>query len=197
MNEMPTDPFKQLFYLELSTAAAKDRIDPAVTLLEEIRNYGHMLFARCAYRPEGGDENIAILFVYYHLLEMLDAVGVLVAESAPVPAELQVRAIFEALLALSYILKTDTARRGHAYLVSAFADRIRFYETLDLSTKAGQRYRQAIASDPNCAYMQNPTPRPEAIERLKSGLAQPGYAEVYTEYQRVSRKRPPHWYQLF
>jgi len=80
--EMPTDPFKQLFDLELSKAAAKERIEPAVTLIEEIRNYGHMLFARCAYRPGGGDENIAILFLYYHLLERLDAVGILVAESA-------------------------------------------------------------------------------------------------------------------
>jgi hypothetical protein len=67
--EMPTDPFKQLFDLELSKAAAKERIEPAVTLLEEIRNYGHMLFARCAYRPEGGDEKIAILFLYYHCLK--------------------------------------------------------------------------------------------------------------------------------
>jgi len=195
--EMPTDPFKQLFDLELSRVAAKERIEPAVALIEEIRNYGHTLFARCAYRPEGGDENIAILFLYYHLLEMLDAVGVLIAESAPVPAELQVRAIFEALVSLSFILKTDTARRAHAYLVCAFAERIRFYETLDPSTLAGQRYRQALASDPNCAWVRPETPRPEAIEGLKSGLAQPGYAEAYTEYQRLSARRPAHWYQLF
>jgi hypothetical protein len=82
-------------------------------------------------------------------------------------------------------------------MVSAFADRIRFYETLDPSTQAGQRYQQAIALTPNCAYMQKPTPRPEAIERLKSGLGRPGSAEVYAEYQRMSRKRAPHWYQLF
>ena len=31
---MPTAPFKQLFDLELSKAAAKERIEPAVTLLE-------------------------------------------------------------------------------------------------------------------------------------------------------------------
>jgi len=166
-------------------------------LVEETRNYGHALFARCAYRSEGGDENIAILFLFYHLLEMLDAVRVLVAEAAPVPAELQVRAIFEALLALSYILKADTVRRAHAYLVSAFAERIKFYETLDPSTPAGQRYRQALASDPDCGWMQAPTPRPEAIERLKSGLAKPGYAEAYAEYERMSQRRPAEWYQLF
>lgn len=194
---MPTDRFKQLFDPDLSKATAKERIEPAVALIDEVRNYGHTLFARCAYRPEGGDENIAILFLYYHLLEMLDAVGVLVAESAPIPAELQVRAIFEALVALSFILKADTVRRAHAYLVSAFAERIRFYESLDPSTPAGQRYRQALASDTNCATVQPETPRPEAIERLKSGLAQPGYAEAYAEYQRLSRQRPAHWFQLF
>ena len=194
---MPTEPFKQLFDPELSKAAAKDRIAATVALIEEIRNYGHAPFARCAYRPEGGDEKIAILFLYYHLLEMLDAVGVVVAESAPVPAELQVRAIFEALVSLAFILKADTARRAHAYLVCAFAERIRFYETLDATTPAGQRYRQALASDPNCVWMRPETPHPEAIDRLKSGLAQPGYAEAYADYQRLSARRPAQWYQLF
>jgi hypothetical protein len=194
---MPSEPFEQLFNPELSKAAAKERIDAAVALIAEIRNYGHALFARCGYRPDGGDENVAILFLYYHLLEMLDAVGILIAESAPIPAELQVRAIFEALLSLSFILKADTSRRGHAYLACAFAERIRFYETLDPSTPAGQRYRQALASDPNCAWVRPETPRPEAIENVKSGLARPGYDEAYAEYQRMSTRRPTQWYQLF
>jgi Family of unknown function (DUF5677) len=158
---MPTEPFQQLFDPELSKAAAKERIVAAVALIEEIRNYGHALFARCGYRPEGGDENAAILFLYYHLLEMLNAIGILIAESAPNPAELQVRAIFEALISLSFILKADTPIRGHAYLVCAFAERIRFYETLEPSTPAGQRYRHALASDPNCAWVRPETPRPE------------------------------------
>jgi hypothetical protein len=194
---MPTEPFKLLFDPELSKAAAKERITAAVALIEEVRNYGHRLFARCGYRPEGGDENVAILFLYFHLMEMLDAVGILVSESAPVPAELQVRAIFEALISLSFILKADTPRRGHAYLVCSFAERIRFYETLDPSTPAGQRFRQALASDPNCAWMRPETPCPEAIDNLKSGLAQPGYAEAYDEYQRLSARRPAQWYKLF
>ncbi|MGH7841492.1 MAG: DUF5677 domain-containing protein [Candidatus Binataceae bacterium] len=194
---MPTNRFTDFFDPDLSKVSAKERIDASIALIEETRNYGHALFARCACRPEGGDENIAILFLYYHLLEMLDAVGVLVAESAPVPAELQVRAIFEALLALSYMLQGDTVRRAHAYWVAAFADRIKFYETLDPSTPAGERYLAALKSDPNCATMQIAPPRPEAIANLKSGLAQPGYAEAYTEYRRLSRRRPADWYQLF
>lgn len=194
---MPTDRFKQFFDPDLSKACAKQCIDSAVALIEETRNYGHALFARCTYRPEGGDENIAILFLFYHLLEMLDAVGILIAEAAPVPAELQVRAMFEALLALSYILQTDTVRRAHGYLVAAFAERIKVYATLDPSTPAGKRYRQALASDPYCASVRIPAPRPEAIELLKSGLAKPGYAEVYAEYEKLSERRPADWYQLF
>jgi hypothetical protein len=86
-----------------------------------------------------------------------------------------------------------TARR-HAYLVCAFAERIRFYETLDPSTPAGQRYRHALASDPNCAWVRPETPRPEAIDNLKSGLARPGYAEAYAEYQRLSARGPAQWH---
>jgi hypothetical protein len=105
---MPTEPFKHLFDPELSKAAAKERIAAAVALIEEIRNSGHALFARCGYRPEGGDENVAILFLYYHLLEMLDGVGILIAESAPNPAELQVRAVFEALMSPRPFLRLTT-----------------------------------------------------------------------------------------
>jgi len=59
---MPTERFKQFFDPDLSKASAKERTDTALALIEEIRNYGHALFARCANRPEGGDENVAILF---------------------------------------------------------------------------------------------------------------------------------------
>jgi hypothetical protein len=40
-------------------------------LIEELRNYGLAVLARCAYRPDGGDENLAVLLTYLHLLEML------------------------------------------------------------------------------------------------------------------------------
>ena len=97
---MPTEPFKQLLDPEFSKASAKPQIEAACAVLDEVRNYGHWLLARSSVRPEGGDENAVILSLYYHLLEMVDAIRIQVAEAAPVPARLQLRAAFEGLLGL-------------------------------------------------------------------------------------------------
>lgn len=111
---MPTEPSKQLFDPEFSKAGAKAVIETACAVLDEIRNYGYRLFARSSVRPDGGDENVAILGLFCHLLKMVDAARIQVAESAPIPAKLQLRAIFEALLGLDYMLAKDTAPGAHA-----------------------------------------------------------------------------------
>lgn len=196
---MATEPFKPLFDPELQKNLASRQIEAATALLGELRNHGHRLFDRCADRPSGGDENMVILFLFYHLVEMLDAVGVLVSEAAVPPAQLMVRAEFEALLALKYVLKEDTVRRAHAYLVCDVVERLEFYATLDPNTEEGRSLRQAIASDLDCAHMRLPAPRPAAAAALGSVLKKPLYKEGFEEHTRVRRKkRPyPHWYELF
>ena len=193
---MPTVRFEQLFDPDFSKASARNQIDAALNLIEEVRNYGLWLFARCSNRPEGGDENLAILSLYYHLIEMLDAIGVLIEECTAAPARLQLRAIFETLLGIEFILQADTVRRAHAYLVVDILNRIEFYETLDSGTEAGRLFQIAIASDPDCSRMRLPSPKREAIANLKRDLTAPLFAEAFMEYQSASR-RHLEWYQLF
>jgi hypothetical protein len=116
-----------------------------------------------------------ILFLFYHLIEMVDAVGVLIAELAVAPAQLEVRASFEASLALDFILREDTVRRAHAYLVCDIMERLDFYSSLDPTTVAGRELRAAMASDPDCAHMSLASPRPKAAESLRTTLTYPMY----------------------
>jgi hypothetical protein len=97
---MPTKAPSTLFDPDLARAQVRPLTEKASPLLREILNYGLALFARCSYRPEGDDENLVILLTHRHLLETLDAVNVLVDESAPSPAGLLLRAMFEALLTM-------------------------------------------------------------------------------------------------
>lgn len=114
---MATSPPSKLLDRDFSKAEAREQIDAAVPLLEEVVNYGLAVFARCSVRPDGRDENAAILLPFHHLLEMIDGVQVLVAAAAPIPARLPLRSAFEALLAIEYITQADTVRRAYAYLV--------------------------------------------------------------------------------
>jgi len=80
---------KDCFDPDLAKAQVKRVLDIAVPLLTEVVAHGLALFARCSIRPEGYDENLAILLVYRHILEMLDSVNIQVTECAPTPAALQ------------------------------------------------------------------------------------------------------------
>ncbi len=203
---MSSDPFKQLFDPDASKNAAKDQIAAAVALINEVRNYGHRLFARSSNRPEGGDENIPILLLYFHSLEMLDAIGILIAESAPDPAQLQLRAIFEALLSMEYILQMDTVRRAHAYMVVDVVQRLEWYEKLDPSSQSGQAYLKALAADPDCQQMRPVRYDSSWARGLARVLRQPRYKEAYDKYRasqqdnakgRKRKRRRQQWYELY
>jgi hypothetical protein len=95
-------------------------------------------------------ENLAILLVYRHILEMLDSVNIQVAECAATPAALQLRAMFEALLTLENMTedKGKTMFRAYAYLYEVELQRKHFYFSQDPSTAEGKHLRQLMSNDP-------------------------------------------------
>lgn len=189
---MPTEHFNSLFDPERAKTIARPRIDAARTVIDELRNYGHRLFARSSVRPSGNDEEMVILLVYFHLLEMLDGLGILVAEAAPRPARLQLRAMFEALLTLEYLAGADTVRRAHAYLVCDIAERLENYDKLDPTSDAGRAFRDSLASDPDCANVPLSEYAPSDGENLKTALAGALYADAWAELQRLRSKNRLH-----
>ncbi len=194
---MPTKPPKGLFDPDFAKAGAKPLIEIVVNLLSEVRNYGIALFA---YRPEGADENLAILLPFFHLLEMLDAIVVLTAECAPVPARLQLRSVFEALLTIEYITQTDTIQRAHAYLLADIIDRRAFYVKQDPNTSEGREFPEALAADPDCQTMtlRDIPNLPRRIKNLDEIVAKAHYKDAFQEYLRVKgRRKFVQWYELY
>ncbi|MGO9061185.1 MAG: DUF5677 domain-containing protein [Candidatus Binataceae bacterium] len=166
-------------------------------------NHGLGLFARCSIRPEGHDENLAILLVYRHILEMLDSVNIQITECAPAPATLQLRAIFEALLTLEYLTedKSRTKARANAYLYEVEIQRKHFYHSHDPSTPEGKHLLDLMSDDP---YLKEWKPEDVAalVPRLKqidAVLALPSFKEIAQEYARTKkvRGRKPEWYGLY
>jgi Family of unknown function (DUF5677) len=113
---MPTRAPTNLIDRDVSRAGAREAIDLAVPVLQDVVDYGSAALARCLPAVKDGDQHLAILISYRHLLEMVDAVQVLVEGPTPRPAALQLRSAFEALLTIEFILQADTERRAFAYL---------------------------------------------------------------------------------
>ncbi len=200
---MPTKPPSTLFDPDLAKEQVPPITEKAVPLLREVLSYGLALFARCSYRPEGDDENLVILFVYLHLLEMLDAVTILLAESAPAPAALQLRAMFEVLLTIEYLTqdKAKTRKRAFAYLYKVELERKRFYLAQDPNTSEGKAFRESISDDPYSSEWK-PADSPDLAERIKAIdalLDTPDLKATAEEYHRTkkARGRKPPWYGLY
>ena len=200
---MPTKPFQPLLYRELAKTSAREIIDIASPLLQEIVNYATNAFQRCQTSSTGKpDEDLPVLFSYLHVIEMTDGIEVLISQSCPIPAIPLLRSSFEALLTIDYILEAEYQQRSFAWLVEYVHTRLKAYEMLDTSLKSGQAFLATLSTDEIGDYMKLPPmpDLPRAIENLESLLSEPNYQTAEYEYQRLKRKnkkRKPEWYSLF
>jgi hypothetical protein len=202
---MPTKAPKTLYSPEWIKSQLKPVLDVVNPLLSELLQYGLTLFARCANLragDENGDENLPILFVYRHLLEMLDSVAIQIAECAPAPAALQLRAMFEALLTIEYIThdKNKTRERAMGYLYRMELKRRRFYLSQDPNTSEGAALQKFIAGDPFLQEWKghDPAKVTELVAEIDKILQMPELQAIATEYKSLRKKmRDPDWYSLF
>jgi hypothetical protein len=122
----------------MSKVEAKNIIDVASPLLQELVNYGTNAYVRCGTSASGKEnEDVAAIILYLQIVEMTDGIEALVSQSCPAPAIPLVRSSFEALLFLDYILELDYVRRSLSWLVGYVHNRLDSYALLDTSTIRG------------------------------------------------------------
>jgi hypothetical protein len=200
---MPTRAPEGLFSPDHYKVQVRPVLNLALPLLNEVLAYGLALFGRCSTRPDGDDENLAIIMTYRHLLEMLDSVTIQVAECAPSPAGLQLRSMFDALLTIQYISedKSKSVQRAFALLYEVQIQRRRFYSSQKPDTPEGKAVREFIAGDPFSADWK-PYDDPDLDEYIREVdvmLERPIIKQIAAEYRRLKKekKRKPHWYGLY
>lgn len=197
---MPTQPLESILYRDLAKAKAQGLIEIASPLLCELVNYGTNALVRCATSTTGEkNEDLAVLSLYRHILEMTDGVKILVSDACAVPAIPLVRSTFEALLSIEYIIETeaDYVRRSLSWLVAYVYDQLKVYESLDASTERGERFQEALNEDSSVQDIEMPPQAlvQERIDRLQNLLSEPQFEEIVEEYE--SLRSPKRWYRLF
>jgi hypothetical protein len=195
---MPTRPLDKILYRELSTVRAKEVIGIASPLLQELVNFSTNAFARCASSSRGkAHEDLAALILYLHVIEMTDAIEVLVSQSCPAPGQTLLRSSFEATLYIEYILEAESeyVKRSLAWLVEYVRNRLEAYRSFSPSAPPRRSVRRALEEHKSEAMQALEVPDPAgAIENLEGFLAQP-------HIQPVERLFDEHrgwkWYQIF
>ena len=194
---MPTKPLEKLLYRELSKVSVKELIDIASPLLQELVNFSTNAFARCASSSKGKvDEDLAILMLYLHVIEMTDAIEVLVSQSCPTPAQTLLRSSFEATLYIEYILEKESeyVARSLAWLVGCVHNRLEAYRLFSPSAPPDRSVRRTLEEHKSEAMRALEVKDPaQDIENLENFLAQPHIQPVEKLFQEHRRWK---WYQI-
>lgn len=204
---MPTEPLKSLLDRSLSKAQAREVIDLASPLLQEIVNYATVSVERCLdspiYETGGESDHVAVIVLYLHNIEMADAIEILISHSAVGPTEPILRSLFEGLLSLHYILQNTQAyvQRSLSWLVGYVRDEIAANERLDPNTKEGARLQQSLTKEGGSSLpvqAAEQTTIQANLTAYSALLAEPEFAPIEAEYARLHAKKSyPAFYNLF
>lgn len=196
---MPTEALETILYRDLSKVAENELIQVASSLLRELVNYSTHAYQRCVDATKGEEnEDLAVIILYLHIVEMVDGVEVLIAQACPTPAIPLVRSAFEALLAIEYILEKNYVRRSLSWLAVYAHSRIKSYELLDPSTERGKQFQKTKVVDTivkNIDLSDAATAAHERITNMRRLLNRPQFKDIEAEIN--NRKGMPNWYQLF
>ncbi len=186
---MPTTPPSDLLDREWSRAKVADAIEVAVPLLQEVVNYGVAAFTRCFPALQDGDYHFAVLMPFKHVLEMTDAVQILIEAGTSGPAQLPLRSAFESLLTIEYIVEADTERRAYAWLAAqAQREIVKLWTVRSRHPDLDARPER---TDEHLVTLQRRLERPgwkEANDRLLSAAAR--------RMRRRGRFHPVEWFML-
>ncbi|QMW02281.1 DUF5677 domain-containing protein [Spirosoma foliorum] len=145
--------------------------------------------------------NTPVIMSFRHFLELVDSISVQVKQSSIDPCKLQLRAMLETYFSLSYMLETDTDKRGMAFLVWHLHKQIKDLTRTDEDSEMGKQLRAKLRKDRHTQSLVIPTD-PNAqkkIAAIEALLQKPIYQEAEQEYQRLraAKEKDPAWYRFY
>jgi hypothetical protein len=169
--------------------------------IEETVNFGTHIFEWFNENVAGrADEVVPIVVSFKHLLDMLDAISVLIRNSIVEPAKIHLRSSLESAMTIEWILQYDSDRRAMAFMVWNLHKELKFIQKIDEQTPHGRQFKQKLKGNPGESVQPPPSIDIEKNrQNIEALLLRPKYHEAEEEYQRliVQKEKNPSWYRLF
>ena len=141
-------PLEGILHRDYRKAENADQLRLLSKLFTKMVNYGtHAIGRSVKSRDNKPHESFLAILFYRHIIEMFDAVEVLISQSIFEPISLQLRSSFEALLYMQYILEDDTQRRSRSYFYVKGMETSRWRKIFKPSSEARKRILAELEKD--------------------------------------------------
>ena len=192
---LPQEPHERLLNRHNPRIENKEYHEELDAAFEGLINDATWIFSRVSETAEENLERDICLLLLRHMIEMADAVHILLAHASSRPARLQLRSMFEALLYLDFILEGDTTRRAKAYAVGSRLWSLRVGRRMLEGSQAREEFITQVASDPlvTQGMIDGWVVTVEEVQRAEEYLESDFFSEVYTKFKEFNRTPP--WYR--
>ena len=194
---MLTEPVQEILPTSIDNKEVEELLNQFSNAIREAVNYSTHVFKWCT-EIRGDDTFLPVFMSFRHVIELLDAVSILVKAGSIDPCKLLLRAILESSFNILYILQKDTKQRAMNFLVWYYNERLKLFEKLDPNMPSGKQFYVTMKKDKLVGKMNIPKfdGLNDAQENIKKLLQKPSYEDVNKEYQR-NRGKIKNWYSLF
>lgn len=194
---MPTKAVEDLLPKELPADIDKV-LEDLSTIIKEVVSYGTHVLCWCANSGITGNEHAPLLLSFRHVLELLDAISVLIRKSCFEPTKLILRSIFETLLNMEYLLQSDFECRSRDFLYfHALQQKKSLQSILDYKKSQIQYIKNPIILKNLSTTFIKKVEREIGI--FEKELDRPYIAESkkeYAAYKKKFRSNPGYWFSL-
>ncbi len=169
---------------ERAKLRAKAVIDRASPNLKEIVDYGCGVYAQCLH--DNGHQYIhkPALALYYHVLEMTDAIQILVENSSVEPVAPLMRSALEAVFSLEYLFQKDYEHRSLVWRYHYLRKNLRQYDPEEQDEEV-QKYLKEQGNEMSLDAITE-------LRKIRNRLESDEFEDIH---QKLKGKQVPnHWY---
>jgi hypothetical protein len=192
-------PNEKLLRRTEAAALAQQHFAAPLDALRDMVGYGTNLIIRAYSASDNGNVPMVVIGVLLkQIVEMLDAIDVLMSQGHSYPALLQVRAAFEASLYIDWILKVDSENRARHYIISNLRDEVMWALRTIPGTSEKTAFEAAVGRVPHADPGEIIEAAKKHLVEVRARLAKPEFQPIDVQFTKVRGKRPydPHWYEV-
>lgn len=171
-------------------------------LLNESVNYGtHLLKWDIEMEREGKDNHIPSVFLR-NIIELADAISILINNSSIDPAKIIFRSLIESCYGLIYMIEKNQKQRANCFLVIKSVEKIKQCNKWISSENSHKEFVSKINQDDLEVDLSKYFDHAEFVnvkEQREKLLNKQEFKSVHDEYIRTKKKlnKDPNWYSLY
>ncbi|XCF05345.1 DUF5677 domain-containing protein [Tamlana crocina] len=177
----------------------KAELNKLSSSIDNTVDFGTHLLKWQADKMKRGDDHLVPILFFRNILELADAISILIKNSSIDPAKPLLRSLLENSFGLEYLLEDDKKNRALSYNVWIAHKDLKFFEKLNANSQVGKQFFNVIKKDKHVQEIKSNKELIEFGKRNSEELLKLSiYQKIEEEYQRTNAiRKNPKWFALF